>query len=162
MVHGQWLFRNLWKVFGGLHPCLSFFYLLHLCCSSNHSPQLKSQQVGLYHPELGESRAVRGERPAWSPRSVDICASATPTAMHPHVPLQAVQGCLSLISSLLSACTPNSSLLSSLASPPPPTLSESHPRAGHTTHLLPSLAAAASACLHPESTVNKSWTYPDL
>lgn len=78
------------KGLGGLHPHLSFFF--HLCCSSNQSPQLKFQQVGLYHPEVGESRAVRGERPAWSPSSVDICPSTTPHCHSPPCPLAGCAG----------------------------------------------------------------------
>lgn len=154
MVYGQWLFRNLWE--GAWWPAPPSQLFLHLCCSSNQSPQLKCQQVGLYQPEVGESRAVRGQRPAWSPSSVDICPSATP---HGHAPPCPLAGCagmpfLDFLTAFCQLLYPQHHLLSSLASP--------HPRAGQTTHLLSSLAAAASACQHPESTVNKSWMYPDL
>lgn len=82
---GNGFLRNLWE--GAWWPAPPSQLFLPLCCSSNQSPQLKFQQVGLYHPEAGESRAVRGKRPAWSPSSVVICPSTTPHCHAPPCPL---------------------------------------------------------------------------
>lgn len=101
---GKWSMGNdslgtCGKTFGGLHPCLSFFYLLHLCCSSNQNPQLKSQQIGLYDPEVGERKAVLGERPPWSPGrdlpgAPDQWTSSTTPYYHaPPCPLAGCAGC---------------------------------------------------------------------